>query len=202
MEACFGSFNTKGFSSSLDNFEIPEETHITYSGLFNQLNFSIGPKAVKPLELHLGYARAQNQHSLFDAKINDYLTVFTKGSKDGEDRDERVLNSVIILDISGSMGSGLTSSGEGCRIELAKEAILMFYSKLRQNDAFGLILFNHSAQTLIPVQRVSEMNFEEVSTKVKSIHPHGGTTLMSGFNEAHNQLTQYLQKTEFAKNSM
>jgi len=44
------------------------------------------------------------------------LALFTKGSKDGAERDGRILNAVILLDISGSMGSGLTSTGEGCRI--------------------------------------------------------------------------------------
>lgn len=63
------------------------------------------------MELYLGYARAQNSQSAFDNGINNFLTVFTKGSKDGEDRDERVLNSVIVLDISGSMGGALTSKG-------------------------------------------------------------------------------------------
>lgn len=63
------------------------------------------------MELYIGYARAQNQNSLFDNKINDYLAVFTKGNKDGADRDNRNLNAVILLDVSGSMGSGLTSTG-------------------------------------------------------------------------------------------
>jgi len=35
------------------------------------------------------------------------LAVFLKSSRDGADRDERPLNSVICLDISGSMGEGL-----------------------------------------------------------------------------------------------
>ena len=35
------------------------------------------------MELYLGYARAQNLESYFDKDINNYLTVFTKGSKDG-----------------------------------------------------------------------------------------------------------------------
>lgn len=72
------------------------------------------------MELHIGYARSQNLNSSFDSKIHDYLAIFTKGSKDGEDRDNRILNSVICLDISGSMGSGLTRNGEGHRLTLAK----------------------------------------------------------------------------------
>lgn len=35
------------------------------------------------MELHLGYARAQNKDSIVDPNINDYLTIFTKGAKDG-----------------------------------------------------------------------------------------------------------------------
>jgi hypothetical protein len=120
MQCCFSSFNTKGFSSALESNNIPPSSHITYGGCFNELKFSIGQRAVKSLELHLGYARAQNENSVFDNKINDYLAIFTKGSKDGADRDERTLNAVIVLDVSGSMGSGLTAQGEGCRIELAK----------------------------------------------------------------------------------
>ena len=109
MDCCFASFNTKGFTSSLDSYVLPSETHLTYGGLFNELNYSIGPKAKKSLQLHIGYARSQNTNSMFDSKINNYLTLFTKGSKDGQDRDDRILNSVVVLDISGSMGSGLTS---------------------------------------------------------------------------------------------
>ena len=108
--------NTKGFSSSLSSNILPESSHLTYEGSFNELKFTIGPKAQKPLELHLGFARAQNSESLWDSNVNNYLCLFTKGSKDGEDRDERVLNAVIVLDISGSMGCALNSKGEGHRL--------------------------------------------------------------------------------------
>jgi uncharacterized protein with von Willebrand factor type A (vWA) domain len=44
---------------------------------------------------------------MFDGKINDYLALFLKSSRDGADRDETPLNAVICLDISGSMNGGL-----------------------------------------------------------------------------------------------
>ena len=44
---------------------------------------------------------------------------------------------------------------DALRLALAKEAILMFFSKLRKNDAFGLVVFNQSAKTLIPLQTVA-----------------------------------------------
>ena len=204
MQACFASFNTKGYASSLQNSSsraLPSETHITYDGCFNELKYSIGPKAQKPMELHLGYARAQNSESSFDAGVNNYLTIFTKGRKDGEDRDDRVLNSVIILDISGSMGGSLTSKGEGQRLELAKEAIIMFFSKLRPNDSFGLVTFNNSGHVLIPVTKKSHLEMDHVVTTVRAISTNGGTTLMSGFNIAHECLAHFLSINEMTESS-
>lgn len=143
------------------------------------------------MELYLGYARAQNSESLWDKEVNDYLTIFTKGAKDGEDRDDRVLNAVMILDISGSMGSGLTARGEGCRLELAKEAIMMFVSKLRPTDGFSLVTFNNKGHTIIPMQRVSTLNLEEVSQTIRSIKTAGGTTLITGLQEGLSNLKNY-----------
>lgn len=52
----------------------------------------------------------------------------------------------------------------------------MFLSKMRPNDAFGLVVFNNQAKTLIPLQRVSAINIEAVSAKLKEVHAGGGTT--------------------------
>lgn len=73
-----------------------------------------------------------------------------KGCKDGADRDERRLNSIICLDISGSMGGGLGpySKNSKTRLELSIEAIKMFISKLRPNDGVGLITFNNNANII------------------------------------------------------
>lgn len=202
MQCSYAALNTKGFSSSLENHVIPESDHLTYEGSFNELKFSIGKKAQKPMELYLGYARAQNSESLWDKEVNDYLTIFTKGAKDGEDRDDRVLNAVIILDISGSMGSGLTARGEGCRLELAKEAILMFVSKLRPTDGFSLVTFNNKGHTIIPMQRVSTLNLEEVSQTIRSIKTAGGTTLITGLQEGLSNLKNYWQNQEIVKPEM
>lgn len=62
-------------------------------------------------DLHFGYARYQFSKSSHDKNINDYLALFVKGNKDGEDRDGRPLNALICLDISGSMGGGLGGFG-------------------------------------------------------------------------------------------
>jgi hypothetical protein len=71
------------------------------------LKFDVGKKTDKIVDLHQGYSRYQFIKSAFDNKVNDYLALFLKSSKDGADRDETPINSVICLDISGSMNGGL-----------------------------------------------------------------------------------------------
>jgi Mg-chelatase subunit ChlD len=78
--------------------------------------------------------------------------LFIKGCKDGADRDERPLHSVICLDISGSMGGGLGGhdyNNYRSRLSLSVEAIKMFISKLRPTDSVGVITFNDEAEIIL-----------------------------------------------------
>jgi hypothetical protein len=59
------------------------------------------------VDIHHGYSRYQFVKSMFDGKINDYLALFLKSSKDGADRDDAPINALICLDISGSMSGSL-----------------------------------------------------------------------------------------------
>lgn len=68
----------------------------------------MGPKTTKVMDMHYGYSRFQFLNSKFDSTINDYLALFLKGKADGEEReDDVILNLVVCLDVSGSMGSSL-----------------------------------------------------------------------------------------------
>ena len=42
MMDTFGSLNTKGFSSQIESGQLPEPTHITYEGVFNEIKFDVG----------------------------------------------------------------------------------------------------------------------------------------------------------------
>jgi len=108
MKKSIGALNSKGFSSSISSGELPPSDHLIYEGVFNELCFPVGPRATKECELHIGFCRSQYASSLVDAGVRDYLALFLKGSSDGQPRDSRVLNSVIVLDISGSMSGQLT----------------------------------------------------------------------------------------------
>lgn len=107
MNNKMGARNTRGFSTSVEAGILPSLSHITYEGIFNEIKFDVGKCTDKIVDLHHGYSRYQIAKSMFDSKINDYLALFLKSSKDGASRDETPMNAVVCLDISGSMGGGL-----------------------------------------------------------------------------------------------
>lgn len=78
-----GARNTAGFSSQIQRGSLPNENHITYEGIFNELKFDVGAKSHLLSDLNIGYARYQYANSCVDNKVNDYLALFLKGSKDG-----------------------------------------------------------------------------------------------------------------------
>ena len=70
----------------------------------------------------------------------------------------------------------------------------MFFSKMRDSDAFGLVVFDNRADTVVPCTRKSEINQEKLFETIKGITTRGGTTLMSGFDEGLKNLNSYLEK--------
>ena len=77
----------------------------------------------------------------------------------------------------------------------------MFFSKLRPDDSFGLTTFNNQGHNIIPVTRKSNLEMEYVVSTVRAINTNGGTTLMSGFDTAHNDLQRYLAENEMVKSN-
>ena len=82
-----GAMNSAGFTSQIDSGQLPSPDHITYEGVFNEVTFSIGPKAELPLDLHIGFCRSQNTKSLIDREPQNFLALFTKGGNDGQPRN-------------------------------------------------------------------------------------------------------------------
>lgn len=68
----------------------------------------------------------------------------------------------------------------------------MFVSKLRPDDAFGLVIFDDKGETVVPVSMKKDLEVEAVFAMVDNIKTRGGTTLSSGFNEGVKTLKNYL----------
>ena len=83
------------------------------------------------------------------------------------------------------MGSALKYDGTGDnrpRLELAKDAIWMFFNKLGPEDIFSMVVFHNSSRTVIQSDFVKNMKKEDVKSAIYQKFESGGTTLREGFN--------------------
>jgi hypothetical protein len=128
--------------------------------------------------------------------MHDYLTLFLKGKDDGSVRDpDRKLNSVICLDISGSMNSGLGSdkSMYSTRISLCIEAIKMFISKLQPEDSVGMTTFDNLAHLIFKPTLKKDID-EGIYARLDKITANGGNTLIDGFELSKKMLLEEMVK--------
>ena len=100
---------------------------------------------------------------------------------------------VFVLDVSGSMGSGFQevtlkqarqgslagATISGTKLDAAKEALIGLLDNMKDGDSFGLITFTTNAQVIIPLQRWSLNNKDEVIAKIKALKEGGGTECCS-----------------------
>ena len=90
---------------------------------------------------------------------------------------------MIVLDISGSMGGAISyGQSKRSRLDLSKEAIKMFVSKLRDTDSFGLVVFDDKGETLVPCTRKDKLDTNALFAMVEQIKTRGRTTLSAGFS--------------------
>lgn len=107
-----------------------------------------------------------------------------KSSMDGEKRKDYPLQSIIALDVSGSMGASLSANGSSSRLELAKNAIRMFNEKLRPDDSLGLLTFHTAADVAYPLTTKSDLDPQLFEKNLQKIQANGGTRIESVFHQA------------------
>ncbi len=100
-------------------------------------------------------------------------------SEVNERTDLRPLNLVLVIDHSGSMGA----SDKMSRVKASLHTLL---GKLRSDDIVSIIIFDDTAETLVPASRIG--NGYELNRAIDSIQPDGSTNihagLMLGYKEA------------------
>lgn len=89
------------------------------------------------------------------------------------------MNISLIIDNSGSM-QGYN------KMEKVKEALYAFIQKLRPQDIVSVVVFNSSAQVVIPAQNVKKLKFLE--TSIENIYAGGGTNINEGLVKGYQEL--------------
>ncbi|MBL9207710.1 MAG: VWA domain-containing protein [Opitutaceae bacterium] len=97
------------------------------------------------------------------------------------------VNLALVLDRSGSMN--------GEKIERARAAALEAVRRLSPDDVFSLVVYNNTAESLIPARRVGDGS--ELEETIRSIRSFGGTALYDGVMRGASELRHYTDDTRY-----
>lgn len=84
--------------------------------------------------------------------------------------DRAPVDVIVCLDKSGSM------SGRS-KLDLSKKTLGLLLRVLLPQDRFGLIIYNHEAQVLVPIRRTTREHKDSASKAIRSLSAGGGTNM-------------------------
>ena len=89
---------------------------------------------------------------------------------------------ICVIDISGSM--------RGDKINQVKDSLNTLVKLMDSNDRLGLVVFNTHSSILSGLTNMTPSNKITLTDKINSIHAGGGTSILSGLENAVNMLEQ------------
>eukprot|EP01083_Nonionella_stella_P278551 947272_1 len=109
------------------------------------------------------------------------------------------LQMVFVLDISGSMGSPFKEQGfqyqtqqknvsHMSKIEIAKKVLIRFLDQLKNDDYFGLVVFNSETEIIHEIEQWGNTDIKAVIEKINKLQSGGGTVITTAYNTSMNML--------------
>jgi Ca-activated chloride channel family protein len=93
----------------------------------------------------------------------------------GEGSNQRIpVAMTLVLDRSGSMS--------GQKLEQARRSVLQALEQMQDGDWFGFVAYDHSAQTLVPLQPVGP-NRASIRATINNVRAGGGTQIPQGLDQ-------------------
>lgn len=190
-----GAKDINTFRDDIKNNYLPQPTDMTYEGLFYNYYFDTGQKRPCTDLFCPDYSFALSRDP-FSQKPEDYMTVGLNSNIKKADFKRKKLNIVIVLDISGSMGSpfdtyyydqfgnpqGQKTSPESnkTKMQIADEAVVSLLNHLSPEDRFGMVLFDENAYLAEPMRLVGNTDMVSLKQHILAIREQGSTNMEAG----------------------
>lgn len=193
-----GGKDIDNFRKNIRNDKLPHPDSISHEGLLYDYEFNIGSREKDAL-FYPNYEQAVSENPVTGNKER-YLTV---GLDSGMESFERPpLDLMFAVDISGSMGTSMkqyyydspkesVDSSQKDKMEATKDVLKNIIQKLRDNDRFGIVLYNQQGIMGKPLRSVSNTDTEEIMSEIDDLHESGGTNLSDGFDTAVNEMREF-----------
>jgi|GEM_PF-1557856 Ca-activated chloride channel homolog len=195
-----GAKDIGNFRENIKEGFLPRPTDLTYEGLFYDYSFDPGESGDCVQIFCPSYTKAVAPDP-FSMNEEYYLAVGLESGLKASEFHRKNLNLVVVLDISGSMGSPFDQyhyDAQGqprllkeedrdrleeqsrTKLEIANQAIVDLMGHLKPQDSFALVLFDDDAYLAKPLRPVGATNMEAIKKHVLSLAPRGGTNLSKG----------------------
>ena len=205
-----GAKDINNFRDRIEKHMIPSINSITYNGLLYEYYFDTKSKR------HRNHTRdntdieekTENETDLFypsycygkirgfnddytrnETKWEYYMTLGLNSNIKQSKFKRKLLNLVIVLDHSGSMGWGFQNDGfksdlNKNKMKIANKAVIELIKHLNDNDRFGMVIFDHEVEVIQKLQFMNNINHQELKNKILNIKENGGTNFEIGYNKA------------------
>ena len=191
-----GAKGIENFRENIRNRYLPISTDITYNGLFYDYYFDTGRSGENNNSNEMFYPTYSTAVSTdpISGYPEYYMTVGLNSNIKQSDFQRKKLNLVVVMDISGSMSSGFDeyyyggTALEGDKIRdkrskmtIANESLNCLIDQLKDDDRFGLVLFDDGSYLAKPVNLVGETDIAKTKEHILEITPRGGTNFEAGY---------------------
>jgi Ca-activated chloride channel homolog len=193
-----GAKDIQNFRENINNGYLPLPTDITHEGLFYDYYFDTNLKN-ECEDLFCPSYNLMTSPDPLSGKLDYFMSVGLNSNLTEANFERKPLNLVIVLDISGSMGSPFNKyyydginrksqeESKKSKMVVATKSVVSLLKHLKPTDKFGLVLFNNNAQLAKPLSLVSHTNMSAISDHILEIHQGGGTNMSAGIIEGTNQ---------------
>ena len=209
-----GAKDINNFRENIKNGYFPITTDITYNGLFYDYTFDTGAKKESKELFSPAYSTAVSKDPISE-KNELYMTVGLNSNIKQSDFARKKLNLVVVLDISGSMSSSFNSyyydqftgtrkkktenseDENKSKMQIANEAVSVLLDQLKDDDRFGMVLFDDSAYLGKPISLVGNTDINAIKNHVLEIEARGGTNFEAGYTKATELFEEYLNVNSY-----
>lgn len=209
-----GAKDINNFRENIKNGYFPITTDITYNGLFYDYSFDTGVKEESKELFSPSYSTAISKDPV-SGKNELYMTVGLNSNIKQSDFARKKLNLVVVLDISGSMSSGFNSyyydqftgkknneqendeDKDKTKMQVANESVNILLDQLKDDDRFGMVLFDNSAYLGKPISLVKNTDVNAIKNHILEIEANGGTNFEAGYTKATELFKEYLNVNSY-----
>lgn len=205
-----GAKDTNNFKANIDNGYLPKIDSITYEGQFYNHYFETGLEGECKALFCPSYSSAKRLNPFTDEEEYFLSVGLNSGIKEGDFKRKK-LNLVIVLDISGSMGSKFSEyhydkvgnkisnehKEDKSKMQIANESIVAMLSHLSDDDKVGMVLFDHNAYKAKALKRVGDSDKTAIRNHILALKQRGGTNCSEGYKEGVKLFDEVALKGDF-----